>query len=905
MNIGSLEQPRAGSAVMRATLTLGAVLVAHTLLETARDAMFLEGVPLVRLPWMYLALAAISLVVAAAPRRDWVRSQTRLAMTLVGAALVTAGFWAFGRHAGRPLLYALYLWAGVCGSTAVSFFWATIATSFSLADAKRSFGVIGFGGVGGGVLGAAFARAIFAFGSPRSALLASALVFVCAATLSLTLPTGASAPTRRSRAKDDVPETQGFVLRVVRNDPYLRGIASIAVLSAVTLTFLDYAFKRALILHTAPAALPHTLANIALVTNALGAAVQLFGARPSMRWLGITGTLIVLPAFLTLGAVFGVASGALFAFLAMRIFDGAFRYSLYRTSMELLFVPIAESVRNRVKTALDALTQRGGQALASVLIVWGLRRFDHARVFSLVILVGAAAWMARVLWLRGPHRALFRSTLDAAWLETRAALPDLDGASVELLVEALGSDQANEVIGAMELLAARGKERLIPRLVLLHEKREVVIAALEIFRRTARTDVADAAYRLVGSEHREVRTTALRVASSLAFDEQRVRSAIRPDDLELSAVAYVELAAHGCIELEQLSATSIAGEPIDDRRRRLAAVRALATTHAPMLMRRALPLVDAEDPELRLAAVSALANNPLPEAIPSLLRLLGDREAREPARRALVALGPAALDALERALGDASVPRRIRVHLPRTISRFSPHQSLPILLAVLDTHPETTVRYKALRGLGRIVAIDPSIRIDQALVSRVIHRELHAAERARSTERAMSAGTPRAARPDSPARALLLKLLAERFEQALERVFRLIGLLVPEERWDRIHEGLRSTDRRVRDSSRELVAELTPEPFRIKLTELVEEDTGRADASWADEVTLLRHILAEGSSTLAELIAHYAAEARLVALAPALAELRPREQEIATELAEVVEHALATLRGVEAKGATT
>ena len=44
-----------------AFVTLLGFMTSHALLETARDALFLASIPSSRLPWVYLAIAAIAL----------------------------------------------------------------------------------------------------------------------------------------------------------------------------------------------------------------------------------------------------------------------------------------------------------------------------------------------------------------------------------------------------------------------------------------------------------------------------------------------------------------------------------------------------------------------------------------------------------------------------------------------------------------------------------------------------------------------------------------------------------------------------------------------------------------------------------------------------------------------------
>ena len=47
--------------VWAAFLTLFVLIASHSVLETARDALFLAKVPAARLPWVFLAIATLSL----------------------------------------------------------------------------------------------------------------------------------------------------------------------------------------------------------------------------------------------------------------------------------------------------------------------------------------------------------------------------------------------------------------------------------------------------------------------------------------------------------------------------------------------------------------------------------------------------------------------------------------------------------------------------------------------------------------------------------------------------------------------------------------------------------------------------------------------------------------------------
>ena len=116
--IGLRPEERRGALV--AFLTVFGILSAHTLLETARDALFLARLPATRLPWVYLAIAGAAVLLSLAPGRGRVKVSLSYSLSAVLGlcALVTFAFWAVGTSQHPIALYALYIWTGIEGSLA-------------------------------------------------------------------------------------------------------------------------------------------------------------------------------------------------------------------------------------------------------------------------------------------------------------------------------------------------------------------------------------------------------------------------------------------------------------------------------------------------------------------------------------------------------------------------------------------------------------------------------------------------------------------------------------------------------------------------------------------------------------------------------------------------------------------
>ena len=119
--------------IVAAFLSLFGILAAQSLLETARDALFLAQVPIARLPWMYLAMAAITVLGTRVSNRrasgaglGRVGPLSRsLTLALALGAAVTAGLALALARSGMVAVHLLFLWTGIFSAYAVTQVWTS------------------------------------------------------------------------------------------------------------------------------------------------------------------------------------------------------------------------------------------------------------------------------------------------------------------------------------------------------------------------------------------------------------------------------------------------------------------------------------------------------------------------------------------------------------------------------------------------------------------------------------------------------------------------------------------------------------------------------------------------------------------------------------------------------------
>ncbi|HEY6555495.1 MAG TPA: hypothetical protein VI669_19215, partial [Vicinamibacteria bacterium] len=694
-------------------------------------------------------------------------------------------------------------------------FWLVLGDLYTVSQAKRVYSVVGTGSLLGAAGGAGLARLLTEHGPSSTLVLAAALTMAATALGPALLLRSRTAGLGGAGSRAKSPTLQEAI-RLLKGHAYVRALAVFVLVSTVALTLADYVFKSVVARNIPPEDLGFFFANLYLVLNALALVAQLLLTDWLFRVFGLHRALWALPTLLFLGAAGVALGGGLVAALLLKGADGTLRNSLHRTGSELLYVPLPDALRSRAKPFIDLVGQRGGQALASLLILSEvmLRRGD-------VVLSSASAalslvWIAWAADLKGLYLDLFRSALREGTIEPSADLPPLDLGSLEALFAAINSADDGEVIGAMDLLSEEGRARLIPALILYHPSRTVVLRAFEIFARgKGRTDFLPIAARLLSHRDAQIRAAALRARTAAASDESLLRAAGDDPSPLVRATALAGLVAGGWVTDEaQASLESLL--EAEGPEARLALAQAIRAQPAPVFEDVLISLADGPEPEVQIEAAAAMAEIRSPRFLAALLPLLAQREARTAAREALVAHEAEALAFLDDALGDRALPHEIRRHLPRTISLFEPEAAVRVLEGHLLIESDGMVRYKILRGLNRL-SQHPGVVFDADILARATARTLEVAFRLVDWRLGVLAGAAAEPGRSTAGHALLVALLRDKEAHAFERIMRLLALQYRTEDFKRIFWGLRNQAPKVRASSRELLQNVVEPPLRDPL----------------------------------------------------------------------------------------
>lgn len=781
-------------AFLRAFWVLLFTIAAHTVLETARDALFLTKLPprTLGLVYMVTAIAMIALTPLSVRLTRIAGAKNALVVSLLLTAFAAA--WFRIRSPGVATVFSLYVFGALSATLLVGQFWLVAGSLFTAAQSRRLFGPLASGGVLGGVGGGALAALLLGFVPVRGLLGVASLLYFAAAFLATRLTFEEGPP---SRPFGSSPQASRGPLRrrpssTVLHDPFLVRLAAMAVLSIGVSVVIDYLYKAKVSRTIAPEQLGAFFARYQVVLSLGSLVLQVAITGPVVQRIGVVALSLTAPLMLTFGGTLtALLNSPFWIVVLLKGTDTSLRNSLGRVGSELLWAPVENQARAR--GFVDLIVTRVAQALAGGALLAATVQHE----FRPGHLASAAATLA-IIWLlvgvgiRTPYIELFRKAITRGGTEREFMLTELDLTSVETLVEALARPQPSEVVAAMNVLAARKRERLIPALILLHSDEGVLVRALELLGPSGRKDWFSLGEKLLDSGSTRVQQAAVR-AFALSGEIEVLERVRKHKNVNLRPFASLYLA--------QLAGVTMDGDPLtwelfdaDDEEHslKLAFIEALAA-HPTAETTRVL-LAMARLPALAGAVTTALEVTGDASAIEFLIGRLKFADDRLSARRALKRLGAPALHALSKALWDDAIERRVRIHVPRSISAFLSKEALAALLRAVVEHKEGLVRYKALRGLEQI-ALETSLRIDPGPIFHEVTRNALEYLRLFSADLALTNDRAAATKLETQ---LVIELLQDKIAQSRDRLARLLQLLHRGDDIPAIFAALTSGDRRRR-----------------------------------------------------------------------------------------------------------
>jgi hypothetical protein len=448
MSLGVRREDRRNLAV--GFVGLMAIMTAHSVMETARDTLFLSSLPAAELPRAYLAIALLAIVELKIHERVVRRVRDRrtlLAASLVFGSLVTLGFWGLLEERGAWARFGFYVWTGLLITVVLIEFWLLLDEAVTVTQAKRIFPAIAAGGVGGAVLGSLLAEGLLRVISPAGLVLVAAVILVVAAAAAFLWNT-----CEETDAHAPVSE-RGPSISWLLHDGYLSRLLTLVLMGTIALTVVDFVFKSAVAERIPSEGLGPFFARFYLGLNIVTLIVQIVGAGWLLRTFGAHRSSALLPLLTFCGAV-GLALGPILPFaVGLKAVDGSLRHTLHRSAVELLFLPLDSRRRERARGIIEVFGHRVGQAIASLLILGAVGVGLTTRQLGLALSFLVSGWLVAIMATRKRYVDQLRWKLRQDVIDTRLELDqEIRSRSIEAIHKGRSNDHEPEARSVEEQL---------------------------------------------------------------------------------------------------------------------------------------------------------------------------------------------------------------------------------------------------------------------------------------------------------------------------------------------------------------------------------------------------------------------------------------------------------------------
>jgi AAA family ATP:ADP antiporter len=794
--VSPIVQLRQGEAITALLMFAYSFLAmaGYNMIKPVTRGLFIEKLGAENLPWIQFGAGIVigfimqgyTRVISLAPRR-WMIPITLSAIV----ALMASFYFMFSSFpTNRGVAVGFYLFGLIIGILLISQFWTLANDVYDPRQAKRIFGFVGAGSSLGGFTGATMTSTVVESIGTNSVLLVSAATLaLCTLTVMLLVRREpAAGRSDASKTGEEASVSGSEAIRLLRSSRHLQTIAMVIGFAAIGAAIIEQQLNMAAAEAKGATNVDSVTAFLAQITAYLSLAgffVQVLLTSRIHRMLGIGFALMILPVVDTATGLLMLMNGALWTAGLARVMDTSLRYTVDKTTREVLFLPLPVDIKYQAKPFIDVTVDRVSKGLGALMLLvlvqdWGLnwrwQQLSYASV-TMMAIWATFALTARREYLKAFRRSIEQQDVKATDIRVNAA----DLSSIETLVTELAHPDQRRVVYAIDLLESLDKRNLVTPLLLWHDSPEVRERALRIAEATG-PDGADrwapAVQRALTDADGRVRVAA--VGALAAVRSEAAATVMRPylnsSDPALVIAAAAALASSADPVDVQTAEDTLRRFADDGRDQaaplRLQVARVLGEVDNPTFRMLLVPLM--QDPNVEVAQAAIQSARTLGGGdflfVPALVSLLRNRRLKAAARDVLVSYGDEVVPSLAYFMRDPDEDVWVRRHVPSTLALLPSAASVTALVAALDD-PDGFLRFKAITALGEIRRTHPELTIDAAQVSKQILAE---------AGRAFSALTLHynlfvAGGLDKDS--LLARTLNEKYDRGYNRVFLLLGLV--------------------------------------------------------------------------------------------------------------------------------
>ncbi|GEM_PF-2201365 len=690
--------------------------------RAVRDALFLLRYNISSLPYMYVLVAVIVSTFALIYSRyikDFRTSSVIIFINIIFSVIFII-FWLMIKYNISNYVYpALYVFVEIAGSLIIVPFWTFANEIFTSREAKRLFGLIGAGGVLANVAAGGFTKLIVHYmGTENLLVICSTLLFLSSGII-FNIKRKADV-INISFTREQKKGSQNIIRDIgnIFSDGYTLKLALIVIVMAIVITSVDYQFK--ILAKNSFAnenSLTEFLAMFIFFTGIIACIIQFFITGRFVNKYGIFAALFALPIFIGFGLSVFVFYGTLLAIGISQASNYMFRYTVWDSTFQMLYIPIPQIKRNSSKAIIDGVFKQLSNGIAGLILIFMVKGPKALLVFLMISM--ALIWMILLFKLRKNYMQVLFESLQKKRIDLEESGFSInDEKTINQLEEILNkSKDKNDILGAMDLIQYARNHNWINSLnnLLKHPEAEIRKKAITLYAQWGWG--IDISYLINALNDKNEEVVAEAINSACIIMKERAINLIgkylKHNNPMIRSYAIAGLIKYGGLDgilksAEQLK--KMLDSPETEERRY--ATRALKIIGSKYFYQPLFKLLADSDLDIQIEAIQAAGEIKSIELLPALIYKLQDKNLAPVLINSLSHYGDDAIETLAKVAEFDAEKISIREKIPRIIAGIKTQKAVDRLIYLLHIKDEY-ILLKISIYLAKMIHENPNLKIEE------------------------------------------------------------------------------------------------------------------------------------------------------------------------------------------------